>query len=149
MKNNMIWTLDRIVIPVAFAGIFIRLGNFMNSEIIGIPTDTDYGVIFQKLGETFPRHPVQLYESSGYLISAIILWLVYWKTTKKEKPGYIFGLFLILVWTVRFFAEFYKKSQGGLEEILGVLSTGQWLSIPLIILGIYFILRPVKKNVQQ
>lgn len=146
MKQHILWVLDRIVIPVAFGGIFIRIGNFMNSEIIGTPTGTDYGVVFQRLGETFPRHPVQLYESFGYLLAAITLWLTYWKTDKKEKLGYIFGLFLVLIWSVRFIAEFYKKSQGGLESVLGVFSTGQWLSIPFIIIGCYFMFRNSEKN---
>lgn len=149
MKRNMLWILDRLVIAVAFGGIFIRLGNFMNSEIVGTPTGTDYGVVFQALGETFPRHPVQLYEAFGYLVSALILWLVYWKTEKKDKLGYIFGLFLVLIWSVRFIAEFYKRSQGGFESALGVFSTGQWLSIPFIILGLYFIFRPSKSYEQE
>lgn len=148
MKTSILWTLDRVVIPIAFAGIFIRIGNFLNSEIVGTPTGADYGVIFQALGETFPRHPVQLYEASGYLISAIILWMTYWKTDKKEKPGYLFGMFLVLIWSIRFVAEFFKRSQGGLEETLGIFSTGQWLSIPLIIIGLYFMLRPSKTYVQ-
>ncbi len=148
LKTNILWILDRVVIPVAFAAIFIRIGNFMNSEIIGIPTESSYGVVFKALGETFPRHPVQLYESSGYLISAFILWLVYWKTAKKDKVGYLFGLFLVLLWSVRFIAEFFKKEQGGLEELLGLFSTGQWLSIPFIIIGLYFMFKPAKEQIQ-
>ncbi|EKF55969.1 prolipoprotein diacylglyceryl transferase [Galbibacter marinus] len=142
IKKPILWILDRIVIPVAIGGVFVRIGNFFNSEIIGKPTNSDYGVVFAQLGESFPRHPAQLYEAVGYIIVFLILWYFYWKTDKKNKSGYIFGLFLVLLWTVRFIAEFYKKSQGGFESELGLLSTGQWLSIPFIIIGIYFMFRP-------
>ncbi|WP_224489489.1 prolipoprotein diacylglyceryl transferase [Robertkochia flava] len=144
IQKPVIWILDRIVIPVALGGIFVRLGNFFNSEIVGKPTNTDFGVIFKRLGEDFPRHPAQLYESFGYVIVFLILWAVYWRTNKKDQPGYIFGLFLVLLWTVRFIAEFYKKSQGGFESALGIFTTGQWLSIPFIIAGFYFMFR--KRN---
>ena len=141
IKKPILWILDRIVIPVAIGGVFVRIGNFFNSEIIGKPTNSDYGVVFAQLGESFPRHPAQLYEAAGYILVFIILWYFYWKTDKKNKSGYIFGLFLVLLWTVRFVAEFYKKSQGGFESELGLLSTGQWLSIPFIIIGIYLMFR--------
>lgn len=141
IKKPILWILDRIVIPVAIGGVFVRIGNFFNSEIIGKPTNSDYGVVFAQLGESFPRHPAQLYEAAGYILVFIILWYFYWKTDKKNKSGYIFGLFLVLLWTVRFVAEFYKKSQGGFESELGLLSTGQWLSIPFIIIGIYLMYR--------
>lgn len=88
------------------------------------------------------RHPAQLYEGFCYIFVFLILYHLYWKTDKKNKPGYLFGVFLILLWTVRFFVEFVKKSQGGFEESLGLLSTGQWLSIPFIIIGLYFMFRP-------
>ena len=141
LNKPVLWILDRIVIPVASGAIFIRIGNFMNSEIIGKPTNSDYGVIFQKLGETFPRHPAQLYESFSYLLIFIILWYVYWKTDKKFRLGYLFGLFLVLLWTVRFFVEFLKEPQGENEIVMG-LNTGQWLSIPFILAGLYFMYRP-------
>ncbi|SDM22947.1 prolipoprotein diacylglyceryl transferase [Kriegella aquimaris] len=88
------------------------------------------------------RHPAQLYEGFCYIFVFLILYHLYWKTDKKNKPGYLFGLFLVLLWTIRFFVEFVKKSQGGFEESLGLLSTGQWLSIPFIIIGLYFMFRP-------
>lgn len=147
LKKPVLWILDRVVIAVALGGIFVRIGNFINSEIIGKPTGSDYGVIFQQLGEDFARHPVQLYEAAGYVLVFLILWYIYWKTDKRRQLGYIFGLFLILLWTVRFFAEFYKKSQGGIEEQLGdFLSTGQWLSIPFILLGIYLMFKSGSKK---
>ncbi len=93
------------------------------------------------------RHPAQLYEGVCYIFLFILLYYMYWKTDKKDKLGYLFGLFLVFLWTIRFFVEFVKKSQGGFEETLGLLSTGQWLSIPFIIIGLYFMLRPSTKKV--
>lgn len=173
------WILDRVVIPVAFGAIFVRIGNLMNSEIIGKITNSDYGFRFIQqhyrsheamqltgaktvskaydaiinnpkfvhLLDAVPlRHPAQLYESVCYIFVFAILMFTYWKTNKKQKPFYIFGLFLVLLWSVRFVVEFYKKSQGGFEDSLGdLLSTGQWLSIPFIIIGLYFMFRPTKK----
>ena len=141
LKKNTLFILDRIVIPVAIGGVFIRLGNFINSEIIGKPTHSDYGVIFTQLGETFPRHPAQLYEAGCYIIVFIILWFTYWKTDKKDKTGFLFGLFLVLLWSVRFFIEFVKEAQVE-NRAAWSLNTGQWLSIPFILLGLYFIFRP-------
>lgn len=87
------------------------------------------------------RHPAQLYEGICYIFVFIILYYFYWKTDKKNKAGFLFGMFLVLLWTIRFFVEFVKKSQGGFEKTLGLLSTGQWLSIPFILIGLYFIFR--------
>jgi len=140
------WTLDRLVIPSALGAVFVRLGNFLNSEIIGKKTNSDYGVIFKQLNEDFPRHPAQLYEAFGYVIVFIILYLVYFKTDKGQKPWYLFGLFFVLLMSVRFIAEFFKKSQGGFESALGVFSTGQWLSIPFVILGLYLMFRKTPSN---
>ncbi len=144
LDKPILWILDRVVIPVASGAIFIRIGNFMNSEIIGKPTNSDYGVIFKNLGETFPRHPAQLYESFCYILVFLLLWFVYWKTDKKQKIGYIFGLFLVLLWTVRFFVEFLKEPQVE-ERAIWLINTGQWLSIPFIIAGFYFMFRPSKR----
>ena len=84
------------------------------------------------------RHPAQLYEGIAYLLIFVILYFLYWKTDKRNNRGFLFGLFMVLLWTVRFFAEYVKKSQGGFEESLGIFTTGQWLSIPLILVGLYF-----------
>lgn len=100
---------------------------------------------FASILESIPfRHPAQLYEGVCYIFVFIILSYFYWKTDKKDKSGFLFGLFLMLLWTIRFFVEFVKKSQGGFEESLGTLSTGQWLSIPFILIGAYFVFRPKK-----
>ncbi|MEK6154628.1 prolipoprotein diacylglyceryl transferase [Flavobacteriaceae bacterium 3-367] len=102
---------------------------------------------FSNALESVPyRHPAQLYEGIAYIFVFLILNYLYWKTDKKNKLGYLFGLFLVLLWTIRFFVEFVKKSQGGFEESLGLLSTGQWLSIPFILIGLYFMFRPNRKT---
>jgi len=143
----VLWILDRVVIAVASGAIFVRIGNFINSEIIGKATQSDFGVVFKQLGEDFPRHPAQLYESAGYVVVFLLLWYLYWKTEKRNLLGYLFGLFLVLLWSIRFLVEFVKESQGGFESALGKsLSTGQWLSIPFILIGIYMMFRATKKK---
>lgn len=147
-KKPMLWLLDKIVVPTALAGCFIRLGNFFNSEIVGTPYDGPLAVLFVRayppLNEV-PRHPVQLYEAACYLAIFVILYFVYWRTEKRKKQGYIFGLFLALVFGARFWLESYKNSQGGLEEAVNnTLSTGQILSIPFVLIGLYYIFRPQK-----
>lgn len=137
LKKPLLFVLDRVGIVVALAGFFIRIGNLMNSEIIGKPTGSNYGIIFKKLNEDFPRHPTQLYEAFGYLLIFILLWRLYWKTNKKEQVGYLFGFFFATLWSVRFVIEFLKEAQ---IEDRGewALNTGQWLSIPLVLIGVYF-----------
>ena len=142
----LLWVLDRLCITVAFAGIFIRIGNFFNSEIVGHYSNSDFGVVFVNRGEVLPRHPVQLYESFGYLIVFLILRHLYWNTNRKDQTGFLFGTFFVLLFGVRFIAEFVKESQGGFETSLGLLSTGQWLSIPLILVGFYLIRRALVKS---
>lgn len=144
IKKPMLWILDRIVIPVASGAIFVRIGNLMNSEIIGKPTNTDYGFVFKQLGEDFPRHPAQLYEAFGYLITFAALWYIYWKTDKREKLGYLFGLFMVCLWSVRLVVEFFKEAQVDQRQDWD-LNTGQLLSIPMILVGFYFMFRKSKK----
>lgn len=134
--DSVLWIFDRIVIAVALGGMFVRIGNFFNSEIVGVFTNSDYGVIFQNRGEILPRHPAQLYEAFGYIILFITLILIYNKTKLKDFKGFLFGFFLMFLFLVRFIVEYVKESQGGLEEQLGIFSTGQWLSIPFILIGI-------------
>ncbi|MFD0796805.1 prolipoprotein diacylglyceryl transferase [Maribacter chungangensis] len=98
---------------------------------------------FQILQEIPYRHPVQLYEAFLYVLLFGLLWHTYWKTNKREKQGFLFGLFMVGLWSSRFVAEYFKKSQGGFEDTWGTFSTGQWLSIPMILIGLYFILRPI------
>jgi prolipoprotein diacylglyceryl transferase len=138
LHKTLLWILDRVVLPVAMGAVFVRIGNFINSEIIGKPTGSDFGVVFKKLGEDFPRHPAQLYESFSYIFVFLILWYFYWKSKKSEQQGFLFGLFLLLLWSIRFCVEFVKEPQGE-EYITWIgLNTGQLLSIPFILVGLYF-----------
>lgn len=148
IKKSMLFILDRLVIMVALAGFFIRFGNFFNSEIYGKPTDSSFGVIFRAAGETIPRHPTQLYEAFSYLILFFILWRIYWKTKRKFQEGYIFGIFMIALWSLRFIIEFLKEAQvdGREDWVFNSLNTGQVLSIPLILVGVWLILRKPKET---
>jgi prolipoprotein diacylglyceryl transferase len=92
------------------------------------------------------RHPAQLYEAFLYVILFGLLWFTYWKTNKSEKSGFLFGMFMVGLWTSRFVVEYFKKSQGGFEDTWGTFSTGQWLSIPMIFIGLYFMFRPTKST---
>lgn len=134
-KKPFTWILDRIVIAVALAGFFIRMGNLMNSEIYGIATDLPWGFIFVRNGEILPKHPTQIYEALAYLAIFILLFRIYFNTKGKFKPGLLFSLFLILVFTARFFIEFIKEVQVDFEKTME-LNMGQWLSLPFILLGI-------------
>ncbi|HEX9151187.1 MAG TPA: prolipoprotein diacylglyceryl transferase, partial [Flavobacterium sp.] len=172
LKRPQLWILDRVVIPVASGAIFVRLGNFFNSEIVGKETTSVFGIRFLRdkfspadavnatqipdpkaayhaiatdpkfaaLLEQVPaKHPTQLYEAFCYIFVFAILFFMYWKTEARLKSGYLFGLFLVLLFSVRIVVESVKESQGGFENELGLLSTGQWLSIPFILIGLYFI----------
>jgi len=138
-KKPYLWVVDRIVIVVALAGFFIRMGNLMNSEIFGIETAVPWAFIFVQI-DNIPRHPTQIYEALSYLAIFGYLYWYYWKTDGKPRPGFIFGMFLILLFTVRFFIEFVKVPQVGFEADM-VLNMGQWLSIPFVLLGLYLVFR--------
>jgi prolipoprotein diacylglyceryl transferase len=146
--DSVLWIFDRIVIPISIGGMFVRIGNFFNSEIVGNYTNSNFGVVFKNNGEIFPRHPAQLYEAFGYLLLFILLWNIYWKTDLKKYKGFIFGLFLTYLFTIRFLVEYVKESQGGFEESLGILSTGQWLSIPFILIGIILMIYSRKNQIK-
>lgn len=143
-KKSMIWTLDRLVVPVALAAVFIRLGNLMNSEIYGHATDLPWGFVFERRGEAVAKHPTQLYEAFAYLITFVVTFFTYWKTKAKEKQGLIFGIFLIGIFASRFFIEFVKENQETWEEGMA-LNMGQWLSVPFVVAGIYYIYKALKK----
>jgi prolipoprotein diacylglyceryl transferase len=137
-KKSILWILDRAVIPIALAGFFIRMGNLMNSEIVGLPTDMPWGFRFVNSGmehPELPRHPAQLYEAVCYLISFGILTYLYWRTSVKKNMGFIFGAFLVLIFTARFLIEFVKENQEAWEAGMA-LNMGQILSVPFIVVGL-------------
>ena len=142
--KSTLWIFDRLTVVVTLGGVFIRLGNFINSEIVGKYTGSDFGIIFENRGETLPRHPAQLYESFGYLILFLFLRQLYKKV--NHKSGYLLGVFLSGIFSIRFIVEYVKESQGGFETYMPMFSTGQWLSIPFIISGLFLIYNSKLKN---
>lgn len=134
-KRTFLWVLDRVAVPTALVACFIRLGNLMNSEIYGIQTSLPWGFIFERNGETVAKHPTQIYEALSYLITFGIMMYLYWKVdTVKKRPGFLVGLFLILVFASRFFIEFIKEDQEAFEASMQ-LNMGQLLSIPFVLMG--------------
>ena len=141
-RLSYLWLLSRLTIPGALVAAFIRLGNFFNSEIIGIQTDKPWAVVFSRI-DTLPRHPVQLYESLAYFMLFILFWLLYLRLKPTLVTRLFPGLFLVLVFTVRFFLEYVKTKQADYQWDIP-LSTGQALSIPFILLGIGWIIWALK-----
>ena len=131
---DFLWIMDRLVITVAFAGCFIRLGNLFNSEIYGDVTNLPWGVVFDLRGETEPKHPTQIYEALSYLILGFILMGLYKNRLPKLSRGTLFGLFLIGCFGMRFLIEFIKEPQVEFEQTM-LLNMGQLLSIPFIVAG--------------
>ncbi|MGC9375288.1 MAG: prolipoprotein diacylglyceryl transferase [Bacteroidales bacterium] len=144
-KKPYLWILDRIVIVVALAGFFIRMGNLMNSEIYGIPTKLPWGFIFVRNGEVIPKHPTQIYEALSYLLIFFLLYSIYNKKGTNVRQGLIFSIFLILLFTVRFLIEFIKEVQVDFEQTMA-LNMGQLLSIPFILAGFYLLYRSYKQK---
>ena len=134
---------DLLCIPTAFVGGMIRLGNFFNSEIYGNKTNGDYGVIFDRI-DNFARHPVQLYESVSYFIISLFLYILYQKYTKRGS-GFILGMFLILVFIVRIFLEYFKPEQASYTTD-NTLTVGQYLSLPFIGAGILLCILSITLN---
>lgn len=155
IKKNPFWVYDRLGIVVALGGAFVRLGNFFNSEIIGKPVDPNspFALLFpqqsSEYGVTVPRYPTQLFEAAGYVALFILLWVLYRKTDKKYQQGWLFGLFFIILWAIRFFVEFLKEPQG--EEFISFagLNTGQVLSIPFMIAGVFIMVYSKKFKITE
>jgi len=139
-EQPFLWLLDRLSIPTALTGAFIRLGNFFNSEILGRPAEVSWAVVFSRVDQV-PRHPVQLYESAAYLSIFIGLWGLYRAYGASLNRGVLFGLFLVGVFSSRIALEMFKAPQASFANILGPLSMGQWLSLPLVGLGLWLLFR--------
>ena len=137
-KHPMIDTIDLIGVVSGLSFGFIRLGNFMNSEIIGIPTTKPWGVIFERVDD-LPRHPTQLYEAISYFIIFTIMMILYKKMRDRLKNGFFFGLASVLFFTARIMIEFVKENQVGFENGM-TFNMGQLLSLPYIVVGIGFII---------
>ncbi len=148
-----LWLLDHLSIAVALVATLIRIGNFINSEITGIPTDGSYGIVFERISNV-PLHPVQLYESTCYFFIMLFLLILY-KLHKDSNPGLMFGIFLTWVFSSRMVLEIFKSSQAEYEITMNnwisnfvdlpfMVSVGMLLSIPFIIIGIGFIWYSIK-----
>ncbi len=137
--------LDKIVIPTGFVGALIRFGNLMNSEIYGYPTDLPWGFLFVRNGETLPCHPTQIYEAICYIVVSVVLILLYRKPRYARMHGLMLGVFLIMVFSARFFIEFLKQNQESFEQGMA-LNMGQILSIPAVIGGIGLVIYAFRKK---
>lgn len=156
-KKSPLWTFDKLVVPIAFVGALIRLGNLFNHEIYGGPTDLPWGFSFvDNVGAwirgaepvmTVPCHPTQIYEALCYLALFALLMLMYWKWNAQRRPGLIFGVFFTVLFSARFIIEYVKNVQEpweiGMREVIG-MDMGQVLSIPFIVAGIWLIVHAVR-----
>ncbi|MCW9708655.1 prolipoprotein diacylglyceryl transferase [Fodinibius salsisoli] len=148
---SFLWVADRVVVVVAIAGAFIRTGNFVNSEIIGQPTELPWGVIFEKapgltsIERTVPRHPTMLYEALLCIAIFALLWVIYKRYRNRPPEGALFGTFLALLFGGRFFLEFTKINQAAFAGTWAI-NMGQWLSVPLILVGIWLLAKKVNWN---
>ena len=174
MKVNLMRVLDNIAIATPITACFIRLGNLMNSEIVGRPTDVPWGFVFAHNGDVVARHPAQLYEAIAYFIFALGMFYLYKRGQKKQEDkletdfsttqrksssmqldaslpyprGFFFGLCLTYIFTFRFFIEFLKENQEDFENSM-MFNMGQWLSVPFIIIGVYFMFFYNRKKVEK
>ena len=143
-KVKILECIDMVCVATPLTAACIRLGNLMNSEIVGKPTGTDWGFIFVQNGEDFARHPAQLYEAIAYLIIFAVIVLIYRKHKDKIGSGFYFGFCIATIFTFRFFIEFCKEVQVDFEQGM-TFDMGQLLSIPFIIGGIWLMLHSRKK----
>ena len=155
-RKSMLWTFDRLVVPVGFVAALIRLGNLMNHEIYGHATNMSWGFKFiENLGYVHhrgapsifsaPSHPTQLYEAFFYILTGLICLWMYWKREDYKYQGLIFGVFMIGIFLSRFFVEFFKNVQESFEENM-LLNMGQLLSIPFVIVGCWFAYKGLKER---
>jgi len=143
-KQPMLKTIDLVAIVGPLAGCFIRLGNLMNSEIIGLPTSKPWAFVFARV-DNIPRHPAQLYEALAYFLIFLTLLLLYKFWRPRLQNGFFFGITLTLVFVARFFIEFIKENQVDFEENLA-FNMGQILSLPYILIGITFMIYGIIKS---
>lgn len=154
-RQSMLWTFDKLVVPTGLVAALIRIGNLMNHEVYGHPTDLPWGFRFienlhawrQGAEPIFsaPSHPTQIYEAVCYLLTFVLCMWLYFKKEAWKKEGLIFGIFMICIFTARFFIEFLKNNQEDFEAAMPI-NMGQCLSIPFIVMGIYFVVRAWRRS---
>lgn len=143
-KPNVLWLLDLGAAPSLITGSYIRIGNLLNSEILGKPTDGSWGVIFKRV-DNIPRHPAQLYESIGYFTISMVVFYLYKKYREIWPQGRFVGLIIVCGMTWRFFTEFFKENQVPFEDSMA-LNMGQVLSLVMFFIGIYLIFPYILKR---
>lgn len=148
-NTTFMWVADRVVPGVAIGGMFIRIGNFFNSEIIGLPSELPWAIIFKasaQLSEAerlIPRHPSMLYEAILCVIVLVVLFVIYKKYKTNPPEGSLFGAFLVMLFTGRFLIEFTKETQA--DFLVGAtFDMGQLLSVPFVLIGIWILWKKVK-----
>jgi hypothetical protein len=153
VKKSFLWTLDRMAAPIAIGAAFIRFGNLVNHEMVGHVTTVPWGFKFLHHDCGYPyqcdwsmipvRHPTQLYEALCYLFVFGLLLFLFWKKELWQKKGLIFGVFLVFVFGTRFLIEFLKEGQTA-RDFEYFINTGQMLSIPFVIAGIFLVYKAWK-----
>ena len=157
-RKPMLWTFDRLVVPVGFVAALIRIGNLMNHEIYGGETSMPWGFSFvTNLGQwmqgaepvfSAPSHPTQIYEAAFYLLTFAVCMLMYWRWRCQEREGLIFGVFMLGIFVPRFFIEYIKNVQEPWEVAMRAnwgIDQGQLLSIPFIVLGLWLVIRALRR----
>lgn len=157
-RKPMLWTFDRLVVPVGFVAALIRIGNLMNHEIYGGETSMPWGFSFvTNLGQwmqgaepvfSAPSHPTQIYEAAFYLLTFAVCMLMYWRWRCQEREGLIFGVFMLGIFVPRFFIEYIKNVQEPWEVAMRAnwgIDQGQLLSIPFIVLGLCLVIRALRR----
>ncbi len=157
-RKPMLWTFDRLVVPVGLVAALIRIGNLMNHEIYGAATDVPWAFSFVVNVNAWmhgadpimspPSHPTQLYEAACYLITFVVCMYMYWKRNAQEREGLLFGVFMLGIFVPRFFIEYIKNVQEPWELTMRAtwgIDQGQLLSIPFIVLGIWLVIRAMRR----
>ena len=157
-RKPMLWTFDRLVVPVGFVAALIRIGNLMNHEIYGGETSLPWGFRFvENLGQwmqgaepvfSAPSHPTQIYEAAFYLLTFGVCMVMYWRYRAQEREGLLFGVFMLGIFVPRFFIEYIKNVQEPWEIAMRAnwgIDQGQLLSIPFILLGVWLIVRAMRR----
>lgn len=132
------WVSDRVSLVIPLAAIFVRIGNFFNSEILGLPSSLPWAVVFSRIDD-IPRHPVQLYEAIAYLLIFGVMMILYRRGT-ATRPGRLTGGMVAMLFSARFILEFFKTGQSTLDPSMPI-TMGQLLSIPLVLFGLWMLLR--------
>lgn len=144
IQDSFLYITDRLSIPISLGAMSIRLGNFFNSEILGIPTDSSFGIIFSRI-DNVPHHPAQLYEAAAYLFTFLLLFYIYKAKARQLGEGFLTGTMFVSIFSLRFLIEFIKEEQATYITNLP-LNVGHLLSIPFIILGIILLLNSRKQR---